>query len=102
MINPSINVLARLSPSNPVLARHKKRMQTFMAEGLPEFEASELADEMLERDRRGAMDDRRVCFECRNFVHRHCTAITDKFGRPTKQLVFILQRCKKFDLKGKK
>ena len=80
---------------------HARRRKVFIEEGLCEEQAWDLAEKMFERDR-DIGDDRRVCFECRNHVAKHCTAYTDKFGRPTMQLRFILQRCPKFILKGKK
>jgi hypothetical protein len=80
---------------------HARRRKVFMEEGLCEEQAWDLAEAMFERDR-DIGDDRRVCFECRNYIAKMCTAITDKYGRPTMQLRFILQRCPKFILKGKK
>jgi hypothetical protein len=73
----------------------------FIEEGLCEEQAWDLAEKMFERDR-DIGDDRRVCFECKNYVNRHCIAYTDKFNRATMQLRFVLQRCPKFILKGKK
>ena len=83
------------------IIRHTSRRKTFISEGLCEEQAWDLAEKMFERDKDG-FDDRRVCFECKHYVARHCTKITDKFGRPTMQLRFILQRCEYFKLKGKK
>jgi hypothetical protein len=83
------------------IERHTRRRKVFVAEGLCEDQAWDLADKMWNRDA-DIGDDRRVCFECRNYVAKHCTAYTDKFNRPTMQLRFILQRCPKFILKGKK
>jgi hypothetical protein len=81
-----------------------RRRDKFMAEGMCDEEAERLAYNMMTRDIehiKGIMtDDRRVCFECRHYANRLCTAITDKFGRPTMQLRFILQRCPKFKLRG--
>ena len=79
---------------------HARRRKVFIAEGLCEDQAWDLAEAMFERDR-DIGDDRRVCFECKNYVAKHCTAIRDKFNRPTMQLRFILQRCDHFQLKGK-
>lgn len=81
--------------------RHARRRKVFMEEGLCEDQAWDLADKMWNRDN-DIGDDRRVCFECRNYVAKHCTAYRDKFNRPTMQLRFILQRCSRFELKGKK
>lgn len=83
------------------VARHARRRKVFMEEGLCEDQAWELADKMWDRDN-DPQDDRRVCFECRNYVARHCIKIRDKFNRPSMQLRFILQRCDHFELKGAK
>jgi hypothetical protein len=83
------------------IERHTRRRKTFIEEGMCEDQSWELADQMWERDV-DIGDDRRVCFECKNYVAQHCTKITDKFGKPTMQLRFILQRCDYFNLKGKK
>jgi queuine/archaeosine tRNA-ribosyltransferase len=80
---------------------HARRRKVFMDEGLCEEQAFDLAEKMFERDK-DPYDDRRVCFECKNYVNRHCIAYTDKFNRATMQLRFVLQRCPKFILKGKK
>jgi hypothetical protein len=82
------------------VARHYRRMQTFVDNGLPELEAFDLADAMWNRDE-DPQDDRRVCFECAHDINKHCSAIKNKFGKPTMQLRFILQRCDYFRLKGK-
>ena len=81
--------------------RHQRRYKTFMEEGLCEDQAWELADKMWDRDN-DPQDDRRVCFECRNYVAKHCTKYLDKYKRPTMPLRFILQRCDHFELKGAK
>jgi hypothetical protein len=81
--------------------RHYKRMQTFVNEGLSEDDAFDLAEAMWTRDE-DEFDDRRLCFECKNYENKKCKAILDKLGRPTQQLRFILQRCDYFVLKGKK
>ena len=83
------------------IATHDRRRKVFMAEGLSEDEAWDLAERMLNRDA-DPQDDRRVCFECKNHVAKHCTAYKDRYGKPTTQPRFILQRCDYFDLKGKK
>lgn len=80
----------------------KRRRDKFVVEGLPLEEANELAAHMMLRDREGGLDDRRVCFECKHLAVKYCTAIKDRFGRPSMQLRFILQRCDYFQLKGKK
>jgi len=80
----------------------KRRRDKFVSEGLPMEEAGELAGHMMLRDREGGLDDRRVCFECRHLAVKYCTVIKDRFGRPSQQLRFILQRCPSFELKGKK
>ena len=83
------------------IERHARRRKVFMEEGLCEDKAFALAEQMFERDK-DPHDDRRVCFECSHYVAKHCTKITDKFGKPTMQLRFILQRCDHFKLKGTK
>ena len=80
----------------------RRRYKKFVEEGCPENEAYELATNMLFRDREGGLDDRRVCFECKHLAVKYCTAIKDRFGRPSLQPRFILQRCDFFKLKGKK
>ena len=83
------------------IERHARRRQVFMEEGLCEDKAFDLAEQMFERDK-DPQDDRRVCFECRNYVAKHCVQYKDKYGRPSMPLRFILQRCDKFELKGKR
>lgn len=83
------------------LATHERRRKVFMAEGMCEQEAWDLAERMLNRDA-DPLDDRRVCFECKHYMGRLCTKIRDRYGKPTMQLRFVLQRCDYFDLKGKK
>jgi hypothetical protein len=85
-----------------MITTHQRRMQTFMDEGLCEQEARSLADQMYIRDQEDGLDDRRVCFECTNYINRKCVKILDKFGKPTMPLRFMLQRCEYFDLRGKK
>jgi hypothetical protein len=83
------------------IATHDRRRKAFMSEGLCEEGAWRLADSMWNRDA-DPMDDRRVCFECRHYMARLCTKITDRYGKPTMQIRFMLQRCDHFKLKGKK
>lgn len=83
------------------IATHERRRNVFVAEGLSQDEAWDLAERMFNRDA-DPMDDRRVCFECRHHIARLCTKITDRYGKPTTQVRFVLQRCDHFDLKGKK
>lgn len=75
-----------------------RRRTRFLQEGLNDQDAHDLAYQMLVRDR--DFDDRRICFECKAYVNKHCTSIKDKYGRPTQQLRFILQRCDYFKLRG--
>ena len=82
------------------ITRHSNRMKKFVDEGLDEDEAFDLAESMWTRDE-DPMDDRRVCFECKHLAVKYCSAILNKFGRPTEPYRFILQRCDKFQLKGK-
>ena len=82
------------------ITRHYNRMQKFVDEGLDEDEAFDLAESMWTRDE-DPMDDRRVCFECKHLAVKYCSAILNKFGRPIEPYRFILQRCDKFQLKGK-
>ena len=83
------------------IATHERRRKKFIEEGLCESEAFSLAEQMYTRDAELG-DYRRVCFECTGYVARRCTKIFDKFGKPTMQLRFVLQRCDYFELKGKK
>jgi hypothetical protein len=83
------------------IATHERRRKVFMEEGLCEKEAFDLAERMWNRDA-DPLDDRRVCFECRHHIARLCTKIRDRYGKPTMQVRFVLQRCDHFDLKGKK
>lgn len=83
------------------IATHDRRRGAFTAEGLSPDEAFDLAERMFNRDA-DPMDDRRVCFECANHVAKLCMAYTDRYRRPTTQPRFVLQRCDKFKLKGKK
>jgi hypothetical protein len=81
--------------------RFHRRMKHFMAEGLCEDGAYTLAEQMWERDA-DPQDDRRVCFECRNYIGKLCIKMLDRKGLPQMPLRFVLQRCDWFDLKGKK
>ena len=81
--------------------RFMRRYAVFLAEGLDQDEAADLAFAMLERDR-DTFDDRRLCFECQHYVKKLCVAILDNTGKPTQQLRFILQRCDYFKLKETK
>ena len=79
------------------IKRHTRRRQVFMEEGLNEDQAFDLAELMYTRDA-DPFDDRRLCFECDHYKEKKCTKILDRFGRPTQQLRFILQRCDHFEL----
>ena len=83
------------------IARFNSRKQKFIEEGLCEDQAYDLASAMFDRDR-DPHDDRRVCFECENYVGKLCMKTLDKLGKPQMPLRFILQRCPDFQLKGKK
>lgn len=73
-----------------------RRIKVFLVEGLKQNEAIDLADQMFERDHTG--DDRRLCFECTNYEPKLRSCLKQK----AKPLRFQLQRCKMFELKGKK
>jgi len=79
---------------------HARRRKAFEAAGLGADDAWDLAEKMYDRDKE-QLDDRRVCFECVHLKGRECHGITDRFGKPTTQMRFILQRCPSFKLKGK-
>ena len=83
--------------------RHEKRRKRFVEEGLSEDEAYDLAEKLFDRDR-DTMDDRRLCFECSNYVDKSkvCLKMRDRYGKPQIPLRFILQRCENFQLKGSK
>lgn len=81
--------------------RMNRRMETFIKEGLCEKQAYELAESMWQRDE-DPHDDRRVCFECQNYVAKVCMKMKDKLGKPQMPLRFVLQRCDYFELKGVK
>jgi hypothetical protein len=80
----------------------QRRAKVFINDGCPDTEAYDLAWLLALRDREQGCDDRRICFECKNYANKKCKAILDKKGEPTQQLRFILQRCPQFSLKGKK
>lgn len=79
----------------------QRRAKAFINDGCPTEEAYDLAGLLKLRDREG-LDDRRICFECKNYENKKCKAILDKKGYPSQQLRFILQRCDYFEMKGKK
>jgi hypothetical protein len=83
------------------ILRFDRRYKTFLSEGLCDDMAYKLAEQMYERDL-DPQDDRRVCFECNNYLGKVCIKIKDKSGRPQMPLRFILQRCDDFKLKGTK
>jgi len=76
--------------------RHERRRARFMKEGLSAEEAFDLAEAMFDRDLEG--DDRRLCFECANYVDQTklCLVTLDNRGRPQVPLRFTLQRCPQF------
>ena len=82
---------------------HAKRMKVFMGEGLSESQAFYLANAMTERDL-DAYDDRRICFECKNYdwILKNCRAIKTAMGRAYTPMRFMLKRCESFSLKGAK
>ncbi len=84
------------------LLRHERRLNFFVKEGLNKQEALDLADRLFERDL-DPLDNRRVCFECKNYneLKKTCAKSIDKFGREERPLKFDLRRCKDFNLKGK-
>lgn len=83
------------------IQRFDRRMETFRKEGLCNDQAYDLASAMMDRDR-DPHDDRRVCFECENYVGKVCMKMKDKLGKPQMPLRFVLQRCENFQLKGSK
>lgn len=83
------------------IKRFDRRMETFRKEGLCNDQAYDLASAMMDRDR-DPHDDRRVCFECSNYVGKVCMKMRDKLGKPMMPLRFVLQRCEHFQLKGSK
>ena len=82
------------------IVRFDRRYKTFLSEGLCDDKAYRLAEQMHERDF-DPQDDRRVCFECDNYVGKVCIKILHK-NRPSMPLRFQLQRCDYFKLKGTK
>jgi len=80
------------------IAIHERRRKAFEQSGLSETMAFDLAEQMFERDH-DPMDDRRICFECKNFnsQNKKCMDPKQKFALP-----YILQRCGGFNLKGVK
>jgi len=83
------------------IERFDRRMETFRKEGLCNDQAYDLASAMMDRDR-DPHDDRRVCFECENYVGKVCMKMKDKLGKPQMPMRFVLQRCENFQLKGSK
>lgn len=71
-----------------------KRVARFLKIGLNDMEAEKLAEQMLNRDRPGSGDDRRLCLECAKFKKGRCTR-AGFWALPT-----ILQRCDGFAMKG--
>ena len=82
------------------VAKHTRRRNAFEEQGLSADDAWDLADKLWERDI-DIGDDRRVCFECKNYVDHKCIKMPDKFGKPQIPPRFNLWRCTKFILKGK-
>ena len=81
----------------------RKRKDVFVREGLEEGKARDLAAQMMLRDYEDGLDDRRVCFECRNYKNKVCMAYTVGKGKYKTQMAplrFILQRCDRFHLRG--
>ena len=76
-----------------------RRRSRFFQEGLNDDEANDLAFSMTMRDRDHC--ELRICLECKGNVGRDCMFIKDRFGKPTQQARFILQRCDQFQLRGK-
>lgn len=79
------------------IEKFASRLKIFIREGLDEQEAEDLAEAMLIRDFEG-VDDRRICFECKNYLPAKVSCAVYR-KRP---LRFTLQRCEKFNLRGKK
>ena len=71
-----------------------KRVDRFLKIGINDMEAEKLAEQMLNRDRPGSGDDRRLCLECAKFKKGRCTRV-GFWALPT-----ILQRCDGFAMKG--
>ncbi|THJ30959.1 hypothetical protein E8K88_16470 [Lampropedia aestuarii] len=70
----------------------QRRHKVFVAQGLKDGDAEQLAEQMLVRDRCGEFD-MRVCQECANLIDKKC-----KNGR---HRLFILHRCEMFEVRGK-
>ena len=80
------------------------RLEAFIAKGLNEPKAEELADRLVRRDRES--DDRRSCFECghlKGFTHLRCgnwkvarISSTEEGALSNKDDCMILQRCDGF------
>jgi hypothetical protein len=80
------------------------RLEAFIAKGLNEPKAEELADRLVRRDRES--DDRRTCFECghlKGFSHLRCgnwkvarISSTEEGALRNKDDCMILQRCDGF------
>ena len=81
--------------------RFNRRYHRFLDEGLCQDGAYALASQMHERDN-DPFDDRRVCFECKNYSGKVCLKMRDRLGKYQMPLRFILQRCENFSLKGQK
>jgi hypothetical protein len=80
--------------------KHTRRRKAFEEQGLSANDAWNLADKLWERDE-DIGDDRRLCFECKNYVDHKCIKMPDRFGKPQTPSRFILQRCPMFKMKGK-
>lgn len=78
----------------------QRRRAVFIEEGLPADDAHELAARLMMRDR-DEFDDRRVCFECANYINKKCFKYKDQYGRPDTPPRFYLMRCDSFEMKGR-
>lgn len=78
--------------------RHQRRMEVFIAEGLTEREALDLADKMYDRDL--DPDGRRLCFECANYTVKKTCSKLILGGKEQRPLRFVLQRCEWFTLRS--
>jgi hypothetical protein len=82
------------------------RLEAFIAKGLIELKAEELADRLVRRDRES--DDRRTCFECghlKGFTHLRCgnwkvarISSTEEGAIRNKDDCMTLQRCDGFSV----
>ena len=79
--------------TKPEFERMQKRAGAFVGAGAEPHEAGYLAWRLLMRDRPDSGDDRRVCFEC---AHLRVTRCMKGVG----PMLFILQRCGEFEMKG--